>query len=281
MFYEGTEKRLEIITTEMNLLQFPDTFWQQMVEQADAFIISKIENKQLKAYLLSESSLFVWHNKLLLITCGNTHLVKAAQFFQKQVDNRIIESLLFHRHQAHLPDLQKSSFAQDTVLLKTHLQGKTLHWQGNYRGDLFLFGEALTGAVKTKQILMLHGLCGDFASLLQSGAAGKQLIESTLAVLQFFPSLQTDQFVFRPKGYSLNALAGGQYLTIHITPEKLSTYLSVESSFETQVMQPFIEHLHVLFRPQQSHLMSFIESADQGLEITVSAAIPSTSTIQV
>jgi len=274
MFYEGTEKRLEIITTEMDLLQFHDSFWQKMVEQADAFIISKIENMQLKAYLLSESSLFVWHNKLLLITCGNTHLVKAAQFFQKQVDSRVIQSLLFHRHQAQLPDLQKSSFAQDTVLLKTHLQGKTQHWQGNYRGDLFLFGESPTGAVKTKQILMLHGLSGDFATLLQSGTAGQQLIESTLAVLRFLPCLQIDQFTFSPKGYSLNALSGEQYLTIHITPEKLSTYLSVESSFEVQVMQPFSDHLHALFRPQQSHLMRFIDHPDQGLEITVSAAMP-------
>ncbi|PKH01644.1 S-adenosylmethionine decarboxylase [Psychromonas sp. MB-3u-54] len=273
MFYEGTEKRLEIITTEMDLLQLPEAFWQQMVEQADAFIISKIENIQLKAYLLSESSLFVWHNKLLLITCGNTHLVKAAQFFQKQFDKRVIQSLLFHRHQAQLPDLQKSSFAQDTVLLKTHLQGETKHWQGNYRGDLFLFGESPTGAVKTKQILMLHGLCGNFACSLQSGSVSQQLIASRLAVLRFFPCLQTDQFTFSPKGYSLNALAGEQYLTLHITPEKLSTYLSVESSFEAQVMQPFNEHLHALFRPQQSHLMSFIDHPDQGLEITVSSVM--------
>jgi S-adenosylmethionine decarboxylase len=273
MFYEGTEKRLEIITTGLNLLQFPDIFWQQMVEQAGAFIISKIENIQLKAYLLSESSLFIWHNKLLLITCGNTHLVKAAQFFQKQFNKRVIQSLLFHRHQAQLPDLQKSSFAQDTVLLKTHLQGETKHWQGNYRGDLFLFGESPTGAVKTKQILMLHGLCGDFACSLQSGSVSQQLIASRLAVLRFFPCLQTDQFTFSPKGYSLNALAGEQYLTLHITPEKLSTYLSVESSFKAQVMQPFNEHLHALFRPQQSHLMSFIDHPNQGLEITVSSVM--------
>jgi S-adenosylmethionine decarboxylase len=279
MFYEGTEKRLEICVKEFDLLTFPDAFWQKMVAQSGAFIISKIENTQLKAYLLSESSLFVWHNKLLLITCGNTHLVKAAQFFQKQVDKQLIQSLLFHRHQAHLPDLQKSNFAQDTALLKTHFQGATKHWQGNYRGDLFLFGEAPTGAVKTKQILMLHGLCGAFASSLQSGTADQLQIESRLALLIFFPNLQIDQFTFQPKGYSLNALAGEQYLTIHITPEKLSTYLSVESSFEAQTMQPFIEHLHALFQPQQSNLMSFIDHPDQGLAINVSAAIAS-ETIQ-
>jgi len=270
MFYEGTEKRLEICVKQFNLLAFTDDFWQKMVQQADAFILSEIKNGQLKAYLLSESSLFIWQDRLLLITCGNTHLVKAAQFFQNRIGREHIQSLLFHRHQAQLPDLQKSSFAQDTVLLKTHLQGETKHWRGNYRGDLFIFGEAARGAVKSRQILMLHGLCGAFASSLQSGAAGEEIIGSTLAVLRFFPCLQIDQFTFSPKGYSLNAIAGEDYLTIHITPEKLSTYLSLESSFATQEIDPFIEHLHSLFQPQQSNLMSFMPDPDQGLQITVS-----------
>ncbi len=271
MFYEGTEKRLEICVKQFNLFTFTDDFWQKMVQQANAFIISEIKNKQLKAYLLSESSLFIWQDRLLLITCGSTHLVRAAQFFQNRIGREHIQSLLFHRHQAQLPALQKSSFAQDTVILKTHLQGETKHWQGNYRGDLFIFGEATNGAVKSRQILMLHGLCGEFASSLQSGAAGEQLIESRLSLLRFFPCLQIDQFTFTPKGYSLNAIADGHYLTIHITPEKLSTYLSLESSFATPEITPFIEHLHSLFQPQQSNLMNFMQDPDKGLKITVSS----------
>lgn len=281
MFYEGTEKRLEICVKEFDLLTFPDDFWQEMVQQADALIISEIKNKQIKAYLLSESSLFIWQDRLLMITCGNTHLVKAAQFFQNKIGKEYIQSLLFHRHQPQLPDLQKSNFAQDTLLLKTHLQGKTKHWKGNYRGDLFLFGEAARGAVKSKQILMLHGLRGAFANSLQSGVASEQLIESTLALLTFFPRLQIDQFTFRPKGYSLNAIAGAHYLTIHITPEKLSTYLSVESSFTGQTMPPFIEHLHSLFQPQQSNLMHFQHEPGKGLEISVAPVLSNALTIPV
>ncbi|WP_372880825.1 S-adenosylmethionine decarboxylase [Psychromonas sp.] len=280
MFYEGSEKRLDICVKGVDLFTFPDDFWQKMVQQADAFIISKIKNKQLKAYLLSESSLFIWQDRLLMITCGNTHLVKAAQFFQKKAGREYIQSLLFHRHQPLLPDLQKSSFAQDTQLLKTHLQGETKHWQGNYRGDLFIFGEAARGAVKSKQILMLHGLRGDFADVLQSGSASEQLIGSTLALLTFFPHLQIDQFTFSPKGYSLNAITGAHYLTIHITPEKLSTYLSVESSFTGETMQPFIEHLHSLFEPQQSNLMHFQHKSGQGLEISVAPVLLNRYAIQ-
>ena len=140
MFYEGTEKRLEIILKQNNLLQFPEQFWKKMVAQAGAFILSKIENEHICAYLLSESSLFIWKNKLLLITCGNTHLVKAAQFFQKKIPKEQIQSLLFHRHQPVQPELQKTNFAQDSVLLNTRLQGITQHWQGKYQGDLFFFG---------------------------------------------------------------------------------------------------------------------------------------------
>lgn len=269
MFYEGTEKRLEISIKQNNLLQFPEIFWQEMVAQADAFILSKIENKTLRAYLLSESSLFIWKNKLLLITCGNTNLVKAAQFFQKKLTREKILSLLFHRHQAIRPELQETDFAQDCALLSTHLQGKTMHWREEYKGDLFLSGNTAKANSHCKQILMLHGLSGPFAEKLQAGTASTEQIESTLALTDFFPALCLDQYTFTPKGYSLNAIAGNNYLTIHITPEKLSNYLSLESSFAEQVMQPFIKHLMRLFTPSQSHLINFNEDMSNALEITV------------
>ena len=257
MFYEGTEKRLQITTEEIDLLQFPESFWQEMLAQAGAFILSKIKNKQVNAYLLSESSLFIWQNKLLLITCGNTHLVKAALFFQKKIGKENISSLLFHRHQPYQPTLQKSDFKQDYQLLKKQFQGKTMHWSGKYQGDLFFFGEIKAEFTKCQQILMLHGLSGSLAQRLQTGEISTEQIEQALALTQFFPQLTVDQFSFKPKGYSLNAIFAGDYLTIHITPEKQSTYLSLESSFSAQQIQPYLTHLKTLFKAQQSNLMSF------------------------
>lgn len=269
MFYEGTEKRLEISLKQDNLLQFPEAFWQEMVAQAGAFILSKIENESTLAYLLSESSLFIWKNKLLLITCGNTCLVKAAQFFQKNIAKEKIQSLLFHRHQAIRPKSQKSDFAQDCALLKTHLPGRTMHWREKYKGDLFLYGDNSRLENNCKQILMQHGLSGPFAQKLQAGAASTEQIAFTLALTDFFPELCIDQYTFTPKGYSVNAIAGNNYLTIHITPEKLSNYLSLESSFDKQTMQPFIKHLIRLFAPYQSHLMNFNRDIANALQISV------------
>lgn len=270
MFYEGTEKRLEIIVKEMNLLQLPESFWEEMLAQAETIILSKIENQHICAYLLSESSLFVWQNRLLLITCGNTHLVKAAQFFQKKIAGEEIQSLLFHRHQAVQPELQKTTFIQDSLLLKTDLQGTTQHWRGQYQGDLFFFGQLAEDPLNKKTILMLHGLSGAFAKHLEAGTACTGEIAATLAVKQFFPQLLIDQFTFTPKGYSLNAICAAHYLTIHITPEKLSTYLSLESSFAAYIIEPYRKHLIELFSPQKSHLMSFRRGNKDKLEVSIS-----------
>lgn len=269
MFYEGTEKRLEISLKQGNLLQFPEVFWQEMVAQAGAYILSSIENKSIRAYLLSESSLFIWKNKLLLITCGNTSLIKAAQFFQKKIAKAKIKSLLFHRHQPIRPKSQKSSFAQDYALLNKHLPGKTMHWRERYKGDLFLYGDHSCAGNLCKQIFMQHGLSGPFAEKLQAGTVSSEQIASTLALTDFFPKLCLDQYTFTPKGYSLNAIAGNNYLTIHITPEKLSNYLSLESSFAKQIMQPFIKHLILLFTPSHSHVINFSGDINNALQVSV------------
>ena len=269
MFYEGTEKRLEITVKHTNLLLFPECFWQEMVAQAGAFILSKIENDTIRAYLLSESSLFIWQNRLLLITCGNTHLVKAAQFFQRKHSKEKIQSLLFQRHHPIESRLQKSNFSQDVVLLKTQLQGITQHWQKEYKGDLFFFGEIDNEPLISKQILMLHSLSGAFTKQLQAGKVSTVQIESTLSLNAFFPQLSIDQFTFTPKGYSLNAIAGNDYLTLHITPENLSSYLSLESSFSVQQMNPFIDHLLSLFKPSKSQLMCFTKDANNALVVSV------------
>lgn len=271
MFYEGTEKRLEICIKDIDLLQFPDAFWIAMLHQAGAYILSEIKTSHCKAYLLSESSLFIWQDKLLLITCGNTHLIKAAQYFQNKVLKENILSLLFHRHQAIQPHLQQSNFSQDSKILMTSLTGNTQHWRGNYQGDLFYFSnKRIPRLPDNKQILMCHGLQGQFADKLQSGEATKEEIETAISLTRFFPQLQVDQYIFKPKGYSSNAVYENDYLTIHLTPEISSTYISVETSYINKSADDFFTHLQQLFTPKQSNLMCFIASPEDGLTITLS-----------
>jgi len=255
MFYEGSEKRLEI-TSSLNLLEFDSSFWQEMVKQAGAYIISQVENDQLKAFLLSESSLFVWKNRLLLITCGETHLLQASLYFQKHVQRQQITSLLFQRHQAHYPEKQKSSFQQDSLQLQKELKGDSHHWSEDYCGDIFLFGNNQQNYA-TKNILMLHDLRGAFFQQLQHGKVEAKDVASQLQLAKHFNDFNIDQHSFEPKGYSLNAIDAQRYFTLHITPEKQSSYISFESNLsETEVVE-FHENLLSLFKPQRAYLMTF------------------------
>jgi len=258
MFYEGSEKRLEI-TSSLNLLSIKHSFWEEMVKQAGAYIISKIENEHIKAFLLSESSLFVWKNRLLLITCGETHLLQASLFFQKKVARDKITSLLFQRHQPNFPERQKTSFQQDSLLLQKQLKGDSHHWSENYCGDIFLFGNNQQ-RFATKNILMLHELTGEFFKQLNKGKVSAPEVAAQLQLAAHFDHFVIDQFSFEPKGYSLNAINNEYYFTLHITPEKQTSYVSFESNLPEADIQIFHQHLSKLFKPKRAYLMRFTPS---------------------
>jgi len=268
MFYEGTEKRLLLATKEVNLLALDELFWQTLVTHSGAEILSCIENTDIKAYLLSESSLFVWKNKLLLITCGNTQLVKAALFLQQELTKEKISTLIFQRHQALKPECQSSNFEQDSLLLKRYFNGHQQHWNDNYQGDLFVFGECSDKTIITQNIYMFHGLQSDFSCSLQNKHVPKEQILSAIKIDDFFEGLTIDHFSFKPKGYSLNAIRDQDYLTIHLTPEKLSTYISIESSYSDQDCAAFITHLKQLFLPSREKRMHF-QTASNNLKIDI------------
>ena len=268
MFYEGTEKRLLICTHSLNLFDFDDQFWQQLVVNCGAEILSSIQNTQLKAYLLSESSLFVWQDKLLLITCGNTQLVRAALFLQQQLTKQQISTLIFQRHQALKPQLQSSNFQQDRLLLEKQFKGQQQHWRDSYQGDLFVFGEISEKNITTQSIHVLHGLNGQLATQLQTETLDKQQILEKLKLDLFFDNLMIDHFSFEPKGYSLNAICGQDYLAIHLTPEQLSTYLSIETSFSIEQCADFIGYLKQIFLPNDLKQLHF-KSDNKQLNISV------------
>jgi len=263
MFYEGTEKRLLICTKSLNLFNFNDHFWQKLVAESGAEILSHIHNAQLKAYLLSESSLFVWQDKLLLITCGNTQLFKAALFAQQQFTKQQINTLIFQRHQALKPQLQTSNFQQDTLQLEKQFNGQQQHWRDGYQGDLFVFGKISKDSIATQNIYMLHGLSSSLAIRLQTECLNKQEVLDRLKLTRFFDGLIIDHFSFNPTGYSLNAICNEDYLTIHLTPERLSTYLSIETSFTTSQCTEFIAHLEQLFLPSNIKQLNFKPDNEQ------------------
>ena len=97
--FEGSEKKCEVIMSDgsVDLRSLGDEFWSGLVCACSATILSSIHNEFCDAYLLSESSLFVWSDHFLLITCGQTKLVDSILYFLDRVDNNQVAQILFQR----------------------------------------------------------------------------------------------------------------------------------------------------------------------------------------
>jgi S-adenosylmethionine decarboxylase len=82
----GPEKLLEVWfgpaadnllggTEPLGLKAVPTEIWKDMLDLVNCKVLSVVESDDVDAYLLSESSMFVWRHKLILKTCGTTTLL--------------------------------------------------------------------------------------------------------------------------------------------------------------------------------------------------------------
>ncbi|KAI5780804.1 S-adenosylmethionine decarboxylase [Geopyxis carbonaria] len=84
--FEGPEKLLEVWFTPSpellpasaqpdGLKSVPEERWKEMLDIVRCKVLSTVRNEHVDAYLLSESSMFVFPHKLILKTCGTTTLL--------------------------------------------------------------------------------------------------------------------------------------------------------------------------------------------------------------
>ena len=79
--FEGSEKRVELhfkpdaASDSSSLRDLPRTTLDKLMTLAACEIVSKVSNDHFDAYVLSESSLFVYPSSWVLKTCGTTQLL--------------------------------------------------------------------------------------------------------------------------------------------------------------------------------------------------------------
>lgn len=223
MWFEGVEKKFELISNGANFRQFDPAFWHQTVHLAGAKILSKISNAQTDAYLLSESSLFVWDDRITMITCGRTNLVTAAAFVIDRVGPSNVQLLTYERKNEYYPHQQDTDFHNDVAILQQRYRGKAFRFGMPDEHHLFLF-HGDTSYRPTTVDCTLEILMYNFDM--------REASRPDLSKLdKIFPGFEINEHVFQPCGYSVNAIRGAEYFTIHVTPEKSGSY----ASFETNV----------------------------------------------
>lgn len=264
-FFEGPEKKVEIVLSDasFNLRSLGDAFWHRIVKASEAQVLSTLRNESCDAYLLSESSLFVYDGHFTMLTCGRTRLVNAALLFLEQVPPEKVGLVVYERKNEHWPELQHSTFEQDARRLHAVFPGRALRFGDEHAHFVNLFHGSRNYSVEagdtTLEILM-HDLPENAAAQF----VGCERPEgSTIAVERgidaILPGFAIDEHPFTPAGYSMNGLLGDDYYTIHVTPESRGSYVSFETNadFRGNVGE-IVSRVLKVFQPRTFDVVTFV-----------------------
>lgn len=276
--FEGPEKKLEIILSspDPNLRSGQNGRWLRVVAASGAQILSRASTPTQDAYLLSESSLFVWRDGILMITCGRTRLIDALDEVLGFIPGDRIGYVFYERKNLMYPEDQPADFETDVARLLPFFPGKSYRLGPANHDHLHVFyywnGQLKPEKDATLQILMndLDPAVIKLFSLAEGvtpEAAGKR---SGLTGL--YPNAVTDGYLFAPCGYSMNGLLGNHYFTAHVTPQSNGSYASFETNVIHQDYGVLIGEVIDIFRPAKFSLVLTTTLHESYLSLHPSAA---------
>jgi S-adenosylmethionine decarboxylase len=263
MFFEGSEKKIEMIFAESlpSLRQRPRSDWERLVQTAGAQILSEISNDKMTAYLLSESSLFIYDHYLVMITCGTTRLVAAVEELMQTFSPDQIRAFFYERKNELLPQKQSTDFYNDVKTLRRWFDGTALRYGREDEHHLFLFStdkEYRPAEDDHTMEVLMHGIAPEvIARFSDCKACDASQLRADSGIDEIVQG-QIDDFVFEPMGYSLNAIKDNRYFTIHITPESQGSYISFETNaFNHAEQVEWAKKVLKVFQPTSFALVLF------------------------
>jgi S-adenosylmethionine decarboxylase len=280
--FEGPEKKLEIIlfAPQAGLRSNLDEQWNRVVEASRAAVISGISTDDLDAYLLSESSLFVWEDRILMITCGKTALIHAVPEILKIVNRDRIAFVFYERKSFMFPHEQPSNFEDDVEHMVKYFPGKSYRLGPANYDHIHVFYSSQTNNPLSRDAtfqLLMHELDPSVLEIftLKNGRSGDK-IEKRSGLNRIYPQMLKHSHLFSPDGYSLNGIFNKNYFTIHVTPQPEGSY----ASFETNVIENdyfgLTNEVISIFKPEKFSLVltTSIDERFRTTHSTVADAVP-------
>lgn len=243
--FEGIEKRLEIFFDIDESLRQTLTRkqWEQILDPVDCVIERELLTKTVDTYLLSASSLFVFDDRVVLKTCGETKVFEAIKGILTHTRNKAI-AVKYTRGQYFFTEKQPEAYRDFEVESKA-LSG-ALEGFDNYvkeklgldeRSKFYFFAaepSLVSGTVSeannygvTIEILM-KGLNREKANVFYlCNGAGRMTTDSGIGGI--FPESEISDHEFNPCGYSMNGIQDHSVYTIHVTPEDEFSFASFEA----------------------------------------------------
>jgi len=286
--FEGPEKRLEVdfkrnTDRPDGLRSINKDQWQEMLNFSSCTFISQTSNEHFDAYVLSESSLFVYPYKIMIKTCGTTTLLKIIPTLLEyaKLCDLDVELVMYSRKNFLFPELQQfphTDWRVELEYLDNHFEGNSYvmgpltndHWY-LYLAD---YSDSRTVTTKEQTIeIMMHNLHRDAAyNFYRKEGTGDR--DKFPGVSELIPGQETDEFNFTPCGYSMNGLRNNVYSTIHVTPEPQCSYASFETNLSLPNYKGLISRVFELFQPGTVTLTLFNERASVPSQRSVDMDIP-------
>jgi S-adenosylmethionine decarboxylase len=273
-FFEGPEKKLELVVTPgfRPLRSLGEPTWRSIVEAAGARVLSVMKGERCDAYLLSESSLFVFDDWFVLITCGRTALVDAVPVILRSIPIESIAFLVYERKNEHFPEHQTTTFYEDARRLRTMVPGRALRFGDEHGHYVQMFHSTRPYTPEkndpTLEVLMHTIDEGVVARFAQAEGSALTPIAVSSGIDAILPGFTTSEHVFNPSGYSLNAVRGDEYYTVHVTPESTGSYVSFETNYDFRNDLPrLVGSIVELFRPRVFDVVTFLPDSKPELAI--------------
>eukprot|EP00521_Asterionellopsis_glacialis_P008142 CAMPEP_0195287658 /NCGR_PEP_ID=MMETSP0707-20130614/4629_1 /TAXON_ID=33640 /ORGANISM="Asterionellopsis glacialis, Strain CCMP134" /LENGTH=468 /DNA_ID=CAMNT_0040347435 /DNA_START=179 /DNA_END=1585 /DNA_ORIENTATION=+ len=250
--------------------------------RARCTILSQLSNKYLDAYVLSESSLFVYPYMVVLKTCGTTTLLRCIAILievGKKVDLEV-DWVGYSRKNFNFPGDQAfphQSFHQELEYLYSHKNlsdrldgnGYTLGPVTSDHWFVYVADQTIrsTGDIDTDRVIniMMFDIDDTIAETFYYQAydtrEGESKEDETVRISKemtcragidvLCPGAAIDSRAFEPCGYSMNAILFRSYSTMHITPEAGSSYASFETNARVSSYRALINNVVRTFKPKR------------------------------
>lgn len=253
--YEAPEKKLEIIldSKTSDLRGIPRRHWDQVAQAGRAKILSHISTHLLDAYLLSESSLFIWQDRLVMMTCGDASPLKAIPEILDIVDEKRVARVMYSRKNNNRPN-ENVCVAGDLKRLETFFPGKH-YCLGSPDLDHVHFFCSENRCIRRGRPdvvfqMFMHELGLSFPADIDDVHPLAQLPELLTPIFEkVIPGVITDSHMFTPAGFSLNGISMDHYVTVHITPDPECSYMSFETNVQREDYSDIVNDITSCIRP--------------------------------
>lgn len=260
--FEGPEKLLEVWFSASattlpascvpgGLKAVTRDIWEPMLDLVQCKVLSVINSNDIDAYLLSESSMFVFPHKIILKTCGTTTLLAG---LQRLLDIAVDYAgfpigvkpwrVFYSRKNFMFPDAQKAphkTWQDEMKYLDNHFENGSAYQIGPMNGDhwfLYMFGQEHNQVIETGHHSATEEFEDETLEILMTNLDRKQARQFyKTSFVDQNNSLRTDGI---PKGTEYSSNENSEGHTFGVKAAKLSGLKNLCCRSTSAVMDSFL-----------------------------------------